>query len=241
MMVPAAKKLEDLIHLAELCVDLLQQNEEHYAEVSLLPCTPTLLTVVLMVSHHSSMLSTLINKLNFFSFFSETNFFLCSRKSSQRFSFHLLFNRDSIYFSHDGAFPSSSSAANCEFSHQEIEIAVVGVQGTSIRALPMLQMKSSFSVPLCFIDLFRSIFCCLLFNKCCNHVAVTNEPTNFCYSSRFSSRNLLNKLNLFPTNVTLFPSYFTSSPSRTLTTETFVLIEIVANELELEIALMGLT
>lgn len=35
MMVPAAKKLEDLIHLAELCVDLLQQNEEHYAEVSL--------------------------------------------------------------------------------------------------------------------------------------------------------------------------------------------------------------
>lgn len=33
MMVPAAKKLEDLIHLAELCVDLLQQNEEHYAEV----------------------------------------------------------------------------------------------------------------------------------------------------------------------------------------------------------------
>uniref|UniRef100_A0A0K8V7Z7 Calcium-dependent secretion activator n=1 Tax=Bactrocera latifrons TaxID=174628 RepID=A0A0K8V7Z7_BACLA len=32
IMVPAAKKLEDLIHLAELCVDLLQQNEEHYAE-----------------------------------------------------------------------------------------------------------------------------------------------------------------------------------------------------------------
>lgn len=29
-----SKKLEDLIHLAELCVDLLQQNEEHYAEVS---------------------------------------------------------------------------------------------------------------------------------------------------------------------------------------------------------------
>ncbi|XP_011193959.1 calcium-dependent secretion activator isoform X6 [Zeugodacus cucurbitae] len=32
IIVPAAKKLEDLIHLAELCVDLLQQNEEHYAE-----------------------------------------------------------------------------------------------------------------------------------------------------------------------------------------------------------------
>lgn len=34
IMVPPAKKLEDLIHLAELCVDLLQQNEEHYAEVT---------------------------------------------------------------------------------------------------------------------------------------------------------------------------------------------------------------
>ncbi|CAD7001281.1 unnamed protein product [Ceratitis capitata] len=33
IIVAAAKKLEDLIHLAELCVDLLQQNEEHYAEV----------------------------------------------------------------------------------------------------------------------------------------------------------------------------------------------------------------
>nr|XP_018896820.1 PREDICTED: calcium-dependent secretion activator isoform X5 [Bemisia tabaci] len=30
--VSPSKKLEDLIHLAELCVDLLQQNEEHYAE-----------------------------------------------------------------------------------------------------------------------------------------------------------------------------------------------------------------
>lgn len=32
-MVSPSKKLDDLIHLAELCVDLLQQNEEHYAEV----------------------------------------------------------------------------------------------------------------------------------------------------------------------------------------------------------------
>ncbi|XP_021927184.1 calcium-dependent secretion activator isoform X6 [Zootermopsis nevadensis] len=32
VMVAPNKKLEDLIHLAELCVDLLQQNEEHYAE-----------------------------------------------------------------------------------------------------------------------------------------------------------------------------------------------------------------
>lgn len=31
-----SKKLDDLIHLAELCVDLLQQNEEHYAEVRLI-------------------------------------------------------------------------------------------------------------------------------------------------------------------------------------------------------------
>ncbi|KAI5732066.1 hypothetical protein M8J77_020673 [Diaphorina citri] len=30
--VSPSKKLEDLIHLGELCVDLLQQNEEHYAE-----------------------------------------------------------------------------------------------------------------------------------------------------------------------------------------------------------------
>lgn len=36
-MVPPSKKLDDLIHLAELCVDLLQQNEEHYAEVSVFP------------------------------------------------------------------------------------------------------------------------------------------------------------------------------------------------------------
>lgn len=35
-MVPPSKKLDDLIRLAELCVDLLQQNEEHYAEVSLI-------------------------------------------------------------------------------------------------------------------------------------------------------------------------------------------------------------
>ena len=28
------KKIEDLIHLAELCIDLLQQNEEHHSEVN---------------------------------------------------------------------------------------------------------------------------------------------------------------------------------------------------------------
>ena len=31
--VPPSKKLEDLIHLAEMCVDLLQQNGEHYSKV----------------------------------------------------------------------------------------------------------------------------------------------------------------------------------------------------------------
>nr|CAD7428360.1 unnamed protein product [Timema monikensis] len=34
VIIAPGKKLEDLIHLAELCVDLLQQNEEHYAETS---------------------------------------------------------------------------------------------------------------------------------------------------------------------------------------------------------------
>jgi hypothetical protein len=28
-----SRRLEELIHLSELCVDLLQQNEDHYAEV----------------------------------------------------------------------------------------------------------------------------------------------------------------------------------------------------------------
>ena len=29
------KRLDDLIHLAELCIEVLQQNEEHHAEVRL--------------------------------------------------------------------------------------------------------------------------------------------------------------------------------------------------------------
>ena len=33
VIVPPSRKLEDLIRLAELCVDLLRQNEEFYAEV----------------------------------------------------------------------------------------------------------------------------------------------------------------------------------------------------------------
>ena len=33
MIIPPGKKLEDLIRLSELCVDLLRQNEEFYQEV----------------------------------------------------------------------------------------------------------------------------------------------------------------------------------------------------------------
>ena len=33
-MIPPGRKLEDLIRLSELCVDLLRGNEEFYAEVS---------------------------------------------------------------------------------------------------------------------------------------------------------------------------------------------------------------
>lgn len=31
-----ARKLEEVLHLAELCIEVLQQNEEHHAEV--MPC-----------------------------------------------------------------------------------------------------------------------------------------------------------------------------------------------------------
>lgn len=31
--VPPKKKLDDIMHLAELCIEVLQQNEEHHAEV----------------------------------------------------------------------------------------------------------------------------------------------------------------------------------------------------------------
>ena len=35
VIIPPSRKLEDLIRLAELCVDLLRQNEEFYAEVNM--------------------------------------------------------------------------------------------------------------------------------------------------------------------------------------------------------------
>ena len=34
------RRLEDVIHLAELCIEVLQQNEEHHAEVIISLCTP---------------------------------------------------------------------------------------------------------------------------------------------------------------------------------------------------------
>lgn len=34
-MLDGKKLLDDIIHLAELCVEVLQQNEEHHAEVSI--------------------------------------------------------------------------------------------------------------------------------------------------------------------------------------------------------------
>lgn len=57
MMVPPAKKLEDLIHLAELCVDLLQQNEEHYAEVS---CSRAIAIYCFMIRFHLQNLNSII-------------------------------------------------------------------------------------------------------------------------------------------------------------------------------------
>jgi hypothetical protein len=53
VMVAPNKKLEDLIHLAELCVDLLQQNEEHYAEVGHIHISDWLVKVIIIVIVHS--------------------------------------------------------------------------------------------------------------------------------------------------------------------------------------------
>lgn len=33
-----ARKLEEVLHLAELCIEVLQQNEEHHAEVTCFNC-----------------------------------------------------------------------------------------------------------------------------------------------------------------------------------------------------------
>lgn len=89
-MVPPAKKLEDLIHLAELCVDLLQQNEEHYAEVSPEVVLLTRLASVVVSYGFTPVINvvTIINRL-FFPF--ETTFFVqrYNRKPFTRESFSL--------------------------------------------------------------------------------------------------------------------------------------------------------
>ncbi len=53
------KKVEDLIHLAELCIDLLQQNEEHHSEVS---------RYSLFFSFHSTFFFRLLPILSIFSY-----------------------------------------------------------------------------------------------------------------------------------------------------------------------------
>lgn len=56
-MVPPSKKLDDLIHLAELCVDLLQQNEEHYAEVKSLLLSPLRVSCELKINANLEILT----------------------------------------------------------------------------------------------------------------------------------------------------------------------------------------
>ena len=53
VVIPPARKLQDLIRLAELCVDLLRQNEEFYAEVI---CTISPIYVVLSCCHQHQLL-----------------------------------------------------------------------------------------------------------------------------------------------------------------------------------------
>lgn len=53
VVIPPARKLQDLIRLAELCVDLLRQNEEFYAEVI---STLSSICVVLSCCHQHQLL-----------------------------------------------------------------------------------------------------------------------------------------------------------------------------------------
>ena len=68
VVVPPSKKLDDLIRLAELCVDLLRQNEEFYAEVShtnnLKSLLFQLLFFVNLVSHICKVLLSTTPKFN---------------------------------------------------------------------------------------------------------------------------------------------------------------------------------
>ena len=47
-----AKKLEDTIRLAELVIEVLQQNEDHHAEVSELPPSPLFLGLIFLFLLH---------------------------------------------------------------------------------------------------------------------------------------------------------------------------------------------
>ena len=58
VVVPPARKLQDLIRLAELCVDLLRQNEEFYAEVI---SSRGLIYVVLSCCHQHQLCETGLN------------------------------------------------------------------------------------------------------------------------------------------------------------------------------------
>lgn len=73
MMVAPAKKLEDLIHLAELCVDLLQQNEEHYAEVS----QPIQYVNETLLMYQKKNIKLCVFTTNFFPSFFLSFFFVC--------------------------------------------------------------------------------------------------------------------------------------------------------------------
>ena len=49
-----ARKLEEVLHLAELCIEVLQQNEEHHAEVTTCFNCPIKLHVMLCHSGNST-------------------------------------------------------------------------------------------------------------------------------------------------------------------------------------------
>lgn len=49
-----ARKLEEVLHLAELCIEVLQQNEEHHAEVTTCFNCSTMLPVMLCHSKNNT-------------------------------------------------------------------------------------------------------------------------------------------------------------------------------------------
>lgn len=49
--VSAKKKLDDIMHLAELCIEVLQQNEEHHAEVGVCPHCMSFFCCLFLIPH----------------------------------------------------------------------------------------------------------------------------------------------------------------------------------------------